>query len=227
MEKTPIDEKHIESSVESLRHREYEGRIFLGVLIWYVICSVLGYFEGPKWLLYFAAFVSLVSAPMFLFGVLSRGPAIFAGDIGYYFILIGIGIPVYFASAYQILVPLSESQCLHTGEETALGLFDSLYFSYVAFTTVGFGDIQPAGVCKAVAAFEAIIGYISLGILVAVSLEAARRSRFREEEQAEFVKRMNKVGLELRKKQDGQISEIQRQEISLLLTRAADELKKI
>lgn len=49
----------------------------------------------------------------------------------------------------------------------AKGPGDVLYFSYVTFTTVGYGDLSPVGLCRGLAAAEAVAGYILLGLFVA------------------------------------------------------------
>ncbi|WP_170479569.1 ion channel [Ruegeria arenilitoris] len=56
------------------------------------------------------------------------------------------------------------------------GPADVLYFSYVTFTTVGFGDLRPAGLCRALAVTEAITGYILLGLFVAAAVGLYGRS---------------------------------------------------
>ena len=47
-----------------------------------------------------------------------------------------------------------------------LGVIDALYFSTVTFTTLGYGDILPSNLGRPVAAFEAIVGYVYLGMVV-------------------------------------------------------------
>jgi hypothetical protein len=56
--------------------------------------------------------------------------------------------------------------------------FTPLYFSIVTFTTLGFGDVTPKGVVgEFLASSEVIIGYVTLGLLLAVLAEKlARRS---------------------------------------------------
>jgi hypothetical protein len=41
---------------------------------------------------------------------------------------------------------------------------ETLYFSYVTLTTLGYGDIVPLGMCRVVAMTEAVVGYIMLGM---------------------------------------------------------------
>ena len=54
---------------------------------------------------------------------------------------------------------------------------DVLYFSYVTFTTLGFGDLQPVGFCRALAVTEALLGYILLGLFVAAAVGLAARNK--------------------------------------------------
>lgn len=43
---------------------------------------------------------------------------------------------------------------------------DALYFSMVTFTTLGYGDLTPTDQFRIIAAGEAMLGYITLGIIV-------------------------------------------------------------
>lgn len=54
---------------------------------------------------------------------------------------------------------------------------DMLYFSYVTFTTVGYGDLHPTGVCRGIAMAEAVTGYILLGLFVAAAIASYSRRR--------------------------------------------------
>jgi hypothetical protein len=46
------------------------------------------------------------------------------------------------------------------GEPTTLSFEDSLYFSAITFTTVGYGEIAPAGINKLISSVHAIVGMI-------------------------------------------------------------------
>ncbi len=56
--------------------------------------------------------------------------------------------------------------------------FTPFYFSIVTYTTLGFGDVVPATVTgEVVVSTEVILGYVTLGLLLAVLAEKlARRS---------------------------------------------------
>jgi hypothetical protein len=46
-------------------------------------------------------------------------------------------------------------------------LYNSLYFSVVTFTTLGFGDISPTGFLKILSGIEALFGVLTFGFLIA------------------------------------------------------------
>lgn len=46
----------------------------------------------------------------------------------------------------------------------------SLYFSIVTFTTLGYGDFRPTEAARGIAALEAIIGFICLGLLIGTTI---------------------------------------------------------
>lgn len=52
------------------------------------------------------------------------------------------------------------------GSETAHGFSAALYFSTVTFTTLGYGDLLPSEDARALAALQALFGYVYLGLLV-------------------------------------------------------------
>lgn len=52
--------------------------------------------------------------------------------------------------------------------ETAVTLGQSLYFSTITFSTLGYGDLSPTGLARAVATVESFIGALSMAYLVSV-----------------------------------------------------------
>lgn len=63
----------------------------------------------------------------------------------------------------------------------ALGAFPTLeeavYFSIVAFSTLGLGDVVPAQSWRILAAMAAVNGFLSFGLLTALLVEALRQVR--------------------------------------------------
>ena len=49
-------------------------------------------------------------------------------------------------------------------------LLTCIYYSVVTFTTLGYGDFYPVGLARAMAALEALTGYVILGVLVSTSV---------------------------------------------------------
>ncbi len=68
-----------------------------------------------------------------------------------------LGTITAFAALY-LLCPVIDVACI-SGR-------DALYFSIVTFTTLGYGDLTPVDQFKIVAAGQAVLGYITLGIIV-------------------------------------------------------------
>jgi len=69
-------------------------------------------------------------------------------------------------------------QFLVNGEQTAVSLFDAMYFSIITFTTLGLGDVLPVDwVGKVWVAAEVVVGYLKLGGLISIFADKlARRS---------------------------------------------------
>ncbi|MFH1425457.1 MAG: potassium channel family protein [archaeon] len=64
----------------------------------------------------------------------------------------------------------------YLGVKTDLSFEDSLYFSAISFTTVGYGDIAPVGINRLVASIQAIFGMI-LNIVFIGYILASKRFR--------------------------------------------------
>ena len=53
----------------------------------------------------------------------------------------------------------------------------SIYFSIVTWTTLGYGDFSPISSLRLLAAGQAVIGYIFLGLIVGLLIELATQAR--------------------------------------------------
>jgi len=65
-------------------------------------------------------------------------------------------------------------------------IWDAIYFSVVTWTTLGYGDFKPSEGARIWAAGEAMLGYIYMGLLVALLISGLTpdKSRFSEKTQA-------------------------------------------
>lgn len=63
-----------------------------------------------------------------------------------------------FAVTYYLLLDVSRWGALKGNFDGSL--WDCVYFSFVTFTTVGYGDIQPEGVIRHLVGFEALVGLL-------------------------------------------------------------------
>mmetsp|Transcript_12964 Transcript_12964/g.15583 ORF Transcript_12964/g.15583 Transcript_12964/m.15583 type:complete len:160 (-) Transcript_12964:250-729(-) len=54
---------------------------------------------------------------------------------------------------------------------------DAFYFSIVTFTTLGYGDLQPIEQIRLIAAYQALLGYLFLGMLVGLVAGAFGKSQ--------------------------------------------------
>ncbi|MBW2973888.1 hypothetical protein KY346_05870 [Candidatus Woesearchaeota archaeon] len=73
---------------------------------------------------------------------------------------------LFFAAVYHV-APYSDQDYLEVNEiPQKLTFSESVYYSTVTITTLGYGDIVPHGLFRAFAATEAILGFIFLGLFV-------------------------------------------------------------
>ena len=86
-----------------------------------------------------------------------------------YLMLSFVVVPQTFASLYFYIQNYSGGKCIPgLGEETTI--IDYLYFSYTTWTTLGYGDFSPVGVCKLITSFEALLGQLFMAIFAALIL---------------------------------------------------------
>jgi len=82
--------------------------------------------------------------------------------IGYSFVIFSSLLPTFFAIIYYYIGSFSDCVVGSSGN------FDYLYFSYTTITTLGYGDFAPIGICRFFSAVEAILGYLTLGLISAL-----------------------------------------------------------
>jgi hypothetical protein len=79
-----------------------------------------------------------------------------------------------FASLYSFLAAVDEGDLFTRGDDGTTG--ERLYFSLVALTTTGFGDLAPASSAgRALVALEVVVGQLYVVSVVAVIVAAAAR----------------------------------------------------
>jgi len=61
-----------------------------------------------------------------------------------------------------------------TGLSNSISFRDGLYFSLVTFTTLGFGDLQPFPQGRLAASFQALSGYLYLGLGIGLAVNGFR-----------------------------------------------------
>ncbi|MGE0430694.1 MAG: potassium channel family protein [Planctomycetota bacterium] len=82
---------------------------------------------------------------------------------------------VIFAAAYEATGTLVHAY----RDATSHDFGDSLHFSYVTMTTVGYGDIRPVGVGRVISAVQALVGVILIGIFSAMAFVRLSRATAR------------------------------------------------
>ena len=78
-------------------------------------------------------------------------------------------IPICFAFFFDL------NQCIEFTDDQS-GSMRSLYFSYLTFSTLGYGDGLPNDFCKPVAVLESILGLVSLAAMVSIALSWSKPS---------------------------------------------------
>lgn len=83
------------------------------------------------------------------------------------------------ALAFQSIIMITTIIGLFTHSYMQLGVVDSmgnvqqdlktcLYFSTVTFSTLGYGDFSPTKAARGLAAFQSLMGYLTLGVLIGI-----------------------------------------------------------
>jgi voltage-gated potassium channel Kch len=106
---------------------------------------------------------------------------------------------LFFISFYCIIIfsiIFYQNGLIHNNSLLNISWFDSLYFSFTTWTTLGYGDFSPGEKIRLITSIEAILGYITTGILVALIMSSitsiSERRRFIEEIRKEVYKRLHK-----------------------------------
>jgi hypothetical protein len=98
--------------------------------------------------------------------------------------LLWLGVIILFAIIYFVLVYVAGNSLTYRDEvieNNAMGLLNSVYFSFITATTLGYGDIAPTGaLSKLFAALEVVVGLIIWGVVIS-KLIGVKQERILEE----------------------------------------------
>lgn len=85
--------------------------------------------------------------------------AFFTFIIIYCIFIIGFGL-IYFVLSFSQIILLESMPRLNSSSGLFRQLYLSIYFSGVTMLTIGYGDIAPIGIGRAVAIVQALFGYV-------------------------------------------------------------------
>jgi Ion channel len=83
----------------------------------------------------------------------------------FYLFFINVAVILLFASLYSF-------EGIKCNGDITKRFTDSIYFSAVTFTSLGYGDCRPENVVRLFAAIEALVGYLFLGSITAVVIKS-------------------------------------------------------
>lgn len=91
-----------------------------------------------------------------------------------FLVFLTIFLTIYiFASIYYV------QGFLRTSSGAPMGFDDAFYFSGLVFTTLGYSDVSPVGLGKWLVVFEAVSGFMVLGLLSAIFIQSVLASQQR------------------------------------------------
>ena|SRR5829696_438629 len=120
-----------------------------------IIAGCFFFFTQSYWIACVFAFIALILTTLHMF-CSPRQPAVFV-----VFLLLGAVIICGSAKVYL--------DCLIFSSEEPNGVtsyVDTLYFSVITWTTVGYGDIRPSPGARPMTAIEALFGAIYMGLFI-------------------------------------------------------------
>jgi len=107
-------------------------------------------------------------------------------------LIIWIVIILIFGASYLILAS-SESFLAYPDGTKIDTYFDAIYFSFVAATTTGFGDILPNGLFKVIAIFEVVFGLLLLALVTSRLVSIKQDAILNEVYEISFNERINRL----------------------------------
>lgn len=108
-----------------------------------------------------------------------------------YFIII-----ILFAGSYFLLSMVSEEGIYSQDQKIKndiSGAVDSLYFSFVTSTSLGYGDITPRGISRGLAVVEVLVSLVIFGIIVSKLLSRNQEKILEELYEVSFQERFTRI----------------------------------
>jgi Ion channel len=110
--------------------------------------------------------------------------------------LLWIGLTLVFGLGYWTAGLLHHSGLFEEGKRldgSLHGLGSALYFSFVTVTSVGYGDVLPRGIARAMAVVEAISGLLIFGAVVSKFVSRRQEQVVSEIHQITFEERLDRI----------------------------------
>ena len=98
----------------------------------------------------------------------SDGVATLSRRTALWVFLISAALNIFCCAMFHFQLGLKDTTCVEEAG-CSLDFRDALYFSIVTFTTLGFGDFQPVPETRLLAAFQALTGYLYLGLGIGIA----------------------------------------------------------
>lgn len=159
--------------IHNIRHKKgavFEDYISLSLII---VFGIIHFFWGEKFNPFYAIFV----AALFLYsiGLIPRLKSIAASKSIFSFLFNYLFFIVVLIMLFGGFYYSHDSEFSINGTPTSINFFDSLYFSAMTFTTVGYGDFSPLGINRLAAAIQAILGLVLNIAFIGYILASRRR----------------------------------------------------
>lgn len=112
----------------------------------------------------------------------------------FHILLLWVAVIVFFGMAYYFFASGQETLAFTTGQQHQMTFFDTLYFSFIAATTTGFGDIVPEGFYfRLVAIAEVVFGLLLLAVVTSKLVSIRQGIILSEIYEISFNEKLNRL----------------------------------
>lgn len=101
-----------------------------------------------------------------------------------------------FGGAYTLLTPIGHGIGQNLVPLSDITTFEGIYFSIVTVSSLGYGDMHPMGISKALACAEVLIGLAVIGIMIAKVTSQPLRNHVSRLFSSDAQKRLEKIAVE-------------------------------